>query len=254
MKLTQKLQKGNEFVDLTAYIDKATGSVYKYSHASRNAMIDTLTWSKAIQTAWKRMAQWAAGGTLFFGTLRQIKEGISYITELDNSLNEIRIVTNKTQQEVNNLALSYNKLAKEMNVTTKEVASTAADLFRQGLDEGQVEERMRAVIQYAKISSISLDESNKIITATANATGESVQKIIDIFALLGDITSSGAEEIGEALQKVASTAENSGVSLEKAASWIKFSPLSQQWLSEKLAFIGKKPIGRSIPRIRLVLI
>ena len=36
-----------------------------------------------------------------------------------------------------------------------------------------------------------------------------------------------AEEIGEALQKVASTAENSGVSLEKTASWIKFSPLSQ---------------------------
>ena len=220
LKLTQKLQKGNEFVDLTAYIDKATGSIYKYSHASRNAMIDTLTWSKAIQTAWKRMAQWATGGTLFFGTLRQIKEGISYITELDNSLNEIRIVTNKTQQEVNNLALSYNKLAKEMSVTTREIASTAADLFRQGLNDSQVEERMKAIIQYAKISGISLQESNKIITATANATGESVRKIVDIFAYLGDATASGAEEIGEALQKVASTAENSGVSLEKAASWI----------------------------------
>ena len=35
-----------------------------------------------------------------------------------------------------------------------------------------------------------------------------------------DATATGAEEIGEALQKVASTAENSGVSLEKAASWI----------------------------------
>jgi len=139
---------------------------------------------------------------------------------LYNSLNEIRIVTNKTQQEVNNLALSYNKLAKEMNVTTKEVASTAADLFRQGLNDSQVEERMKAIIQYAKISGISLEESNKIITATANATGESVRKIVDIFAYLGDTTASGAEEIGEALQKVASTAENSGVSLEKAASWI----------------------------------
>ena len=92
LKLTQELQKGNEFVNLTAYIDKATGSVYKYSHATRNAMIDTLTWSKTITTAFKRMVQWAVGGTLFFGTLRQIKEGIAYITELDNSLNEIRIV------------------------------------------------------------------------------------------------------------------------------------------------------------------
>jgi TP901 family phage tail tape measure protein len=79
---------------------------------------------------------------------------------------------------------------------------------------------MKAIIQYAKISSISLDESNKIITATANATGESVQKIIDIFALLGDSTASGADEIGEALQRVASTAEGMGVSVEKAAAWI----------------------------------
>ena len=65
-----------------------------------------------------------------------------------------------------------------MNVTTKEeIASTAADLFRQGLDEGQVEERMKAIIQYAKISGISLEESNKIITATANATGKCTEKL-----------------------------------------------------------------------------
>lgn len=181
---------------------------------------DVMSLGDMFKVAWNKMVIWAGAGTLLFGTIRQIKEGISYITELDNALNEIRIVTNKTQQEVNNLALSYNKLAKEKNVTTKEVASTAADLFRQGLDEGQVEERMRAIIQYAKISGISLEESNKIITATANATGESVQKIIDIFAYLGDMTAAGADEIGEALQRVASTAENAGLSLEKISSWI----------------------------------
>lgn len=208
------VQKLNaDFKTLEASVKNANAAV-KATHR------DVMTLGDMFKVAWNKMVIWAGAGTLLFGTLRQIKEGISYITELDNSLNEIRIVTNKTQQEVNNLALSYNKLAKEMNVTTKEVASTAADLFRQGLNDSQVEERMKAIIQYAKISGISLEESNKIITATANATGESVQKIIDIFALLGDETASGAEEIGEALQKVASTAENSGVSLEKAASWI----------------------------------
>ena len=107
-----------------------------------------------------------------------------------------------------------------MSVTTKELASTAADLFRQGLDNEQVEERMKGIVQYAKISSISVEDSNKIITATANATGESVEKIIDIFALLGDTTASGAEEIGESLQRVASASANSNISLEKSASWL----------------------------------
>ena len=130
------------------------------------------------------------------------------------------IVTGKTQTEVNKLANSYNSLAKEMNVTTRELAGQAADLFRQGLDNSQVEERMKVIIQYAKISSISLEESNRIITATANATGESVQKITDIFAFLGDTTASGADEIGESLQRVASASENSNITLEKSASWL----------------------------------
>ena len=90
-----------------------------------------------------------------------------------------------TTEEVYKLATGYNKLAKEMNVTTGEIAKTSANLFRQGLDSSQVEERMKSIIKYAKISSISLQQSDKIITATANATGESVTKIIDLFALLG---------------------------------------------------------------------
>ena len=201
-------------------MDNLKTQIVGASSALKNVNKDGYSFAQMIELASKKIAIWGLSTTFVYGAWRQIKEGISYISELDNSLNEIRIVTNKTQQEVNNLALSYNKLAKEMNVTTKEVASTAADLFRQGLNDSQVEERMKAIIQYAKISSISLEESNKIITATANATGESVRKIVDIFAYLGDATASGAEEIGEALQKVASTAENSGVSLEKAASWI----------------------------------
>ncbi|MCE5220063.1 MAG: phage tail tape measure protein [Clostridium sp.] len=167
-----------------------------------------------------KLGIWALAASAVYSPLRAIKSAVSYISEMDNALNEVRIVTNKTQQEVNDLALSYNKLGKEMNVTTKELTQTAADLYRQGLNDTQVEERMKGIVEYAKISSISLEDSNRIITSTANATGESTQKIIDIFALLGDTTASGADEIGEALQRVASAADNSNVSLEKSASWI----------------------------------
>jgi len=132
-----------------------------------------------------KLAIWSAAATLVFAPFRLLRQSISYITDLDNALNEIRIVTGYTQTEVTKLANSYNNLAKEMSVTTKEVASQAADLYRQGLDDSQVKERMKSIIEYAKISSISLEDSNKIVTATANATGESVTKIIDIFALLG---------------------------------------------------------------------
>ncbi len=190
------------------------------SKAIKNTKQDSISFFQDISRSAFKFTEWylLAGGIT--SVIDAIKNGVSYISQLDNSLNEIRIVTGKTQDEVLGLAESYNKLAKNMSVTTTEIASEAANLFRQGLNESEVEERMKAIIQYAKISSISLEQSDQIITATANATGESVQKIIDIFAMLGDSTASGADEIGEALQKVASAAENSGLSLEKSASWI----------------------------------
>lgn len=203
-----------------ATLNKTTGEMRLLDNGLKDVINRQISWNEATKIAITRIMQWGIATSLVYGSFHRLQEAIGYIVELDNSLNEIRIVTNKTQDEVNKLAKSYNSLAKEMGTTTKEIASTAADLYRQGLDDSQVEERMRAIIQYAKISQLSVEESNKIITATANATGESVQKIIDIFAFLGDMTASGADEIGEALQKVAGTAESMSVSIEKASAWI----------------------------------
>lgn len=190
------------------------------SKALKDGAQDAISFGDELGRSIRKFSEWYLISGLVAGSINAFKDGVSYIIDLDNSLNEIRIVTGKTTEEVTQLALSYNNLAKEMGVTTKEIASTSVDLYRQGLSASEVEDRMKAIIQYAKISSISLEDSNKIITATANATGESVTKIIDIFAMLGDSTSADASEIGEALQKVASAAENSGISIEKSASWI----------------------------------
>jgi len=167
-----------------------------------------------------KMLQWAAVGTAIFGTWRALQDGVQYITQLDTALNEIRIVTGKTQLEVEKLASSYNNLAKEMSVTTTEIASTAVSLYRQGLSEDNINERMQAIIKYAKISGISLKEADTIITASANGTKASVNEIIDVFSYLGDATATGADEIGKAFQRSASVASIAGVDYKKLASYI----------------------------------
>lgn len=206
--------------DFALQMQKVRTSVAQVSGEFRNVNKDGYAFFDMIGIASKKVAIWSISTGMIYSSLSALKSGVSYIYDLDNSLNEVRIVTNKTQEEVQGLANSYNQLAKEMSVTTKELTQTAADLYRQGLNDTQVEDRMKGIVEYAKISSISLQDSQRIITSTANATGESVEKIIDIFALLGDTTASGADEIGEALQRVASAAENSNISLEKSASWI----------------------------------
>ena len=164
--------------------------------------------------------QWSIVMGAIYGSLRLFKQGVTYVMELDNALNEIRIVTGMTQEQVEGLATSYGKLAEAMSVSTREIAKEAAELYRQGLAGQEVEDRMKAIIIYSKISGVTIAESDKIITASANATGRNVTDIINVFSQLGDLTAASASEIGEALQKVAATADNAGVSLEQASAMI----------------------------------
>ena len=139
----------------------------------------------------KKFLDWMVVGTLFMQTVNTIRNGIIFIAELDKSLNDIRIVTGQTQEQVEELAKSYNKLAKEMGVTTKEIAQQGAELYRQGLSSNDVDERMQAIIKYSKISGIAIDESNKIITASVNGTKADVNELIDVFSYLGDASAAG---------------------------------------------------------------
>jgi hypothetical protein len=158
------------------------------SEASRSVGYE---FGNMLETGIKKMAVWTLTATLMYQPLRQLQDGIKYIYDLDNALNQIRIVTSRSQADVEKLAESYNKLARQMGVTTKEIALTSVDLFRQGLPEEEVNKRMDAIIKYAKISGISLAESNKIITATSNAMGVSAEKAVDVMSYLGDVSASG---------------------------------------------------------------
>lgn len=176
---------GKSFKQLSTDVDTFKTKTQQVAAQIRNTNKDGYSFVSMLEVAAKKIAIWAISTGFIYGALRQIKQGVQYIIDLDNAMNEVRIVTGYTQAKIEELKISYNKLAKEMSVTTIEIAKTSAELYRQGLTTAEVEKRMKSIIQYAKISSLSLDESSKIITATVNATGQSVEKVIDIFSLLG---------------------------------------------------------------------
>jgi TP901 family phage tail tape measure protein len=174
----------------------------------------------SFKTAISKMGIWLGAGAVFFQSLAFIKEGVTYVNELNKSLTEISIVTGQSQQQVNALGDSYNKLAGSMGVTTNEIAQTAAGLYRQGLSADEASKRMRTVIQYAKISALDINTASEIMTAAINSMGVSGQKAADVWSYLGDATATGADEIGKAMQKVGGSAGALNLPFEQVSSWI----------------------------------
>lgn len=115
---------------------------------------------------------------------------------------------------------NYRKLAAQMSVTSTEIAEAAVEFWRQGLDETEVNSRLKATTQYAKISSMAFEESAELVTAATNTMEIDAQRVVDVFAYLGDASASGADEIGIAMQKASASAKEFGVSFEWLGAYI----------------------------------
>ena len=107
-----------------------------------------------------------------------------------------------------------------MSVSATEVAKAAVEFWRQGLGEDETEKRLKASIQYAKISAMEFDEAAELITAATNTMEVSAQHVADIFAYMGDASASGADEIGIAMQKASASAVEFGLSFEWLGAYI----------------------------------
>lgn len=113
----------------------------------------------ALNKIGSRLLQMATTMLVLRGLTTLWRNATDYAQQYYDKLNEIRIVTGKTQSEVSMLGQRYRSLAKEMKVASTEIATAAVEFWRQGLDEDEVNQRLKASIQYAKISAMEFDEA-----------------------------------------------------------------------------------------------
>ena len=155
---------------------------------------------------------------------------IEYVTQYSDKMNEIQMITLKSNDEVSQLADKYRDIAKEMNASSLDIADAAIYFTRQGLETEQIEDRLRNVTKYAKAANVEFKDAAEIVTAVVNSMGildnalgdgrTAAERVADVFLKIGDNAATSGQEIGEAMQKAAASAGAFGVSMEWLASYI----------------------------------
>lgn len=159
-----------------------------------------------------------------------IQNTVKYVSEYSDKMNEIQMITLKTDAEVAELADTYRDLAEMMNVSSLDMADAAIYFTRQGLGAEEIEKRLRNVTMYAKAANVEFKDASEIITAVVNSMGlaeqemedgrNAAQRVADVFLKVGDSAATSGQEIGEAMQKAAASAGAFGMSFEWLASYI----------------------------------
>jgi TP901 family phage tail tape measure protein len=209
-----------ETPDLRKKMDHLNMSFKEIRENVQSSSSHVLSFGEALKTALVKFPVWLVSGTIIMQTINFFQEGIRYVNELSNALNEIAIVTGKTQQEVEALGMEYQKLAYEMGVLTQDITKASVEFYRQGLSQEEIMKRVQITTQYAKISALDFKKAAEILTATVNSMNVDIERASDVFAYLGDATATGADEIGRAFQRLGGTAGAVGIGFEKASSWI----------------------------------
>ena len=167
----------------------------------------------------KNTVRWQITSGLLTGFTGAIGDAYRYAEDLNESLNNIRIVTGKSTAEMAQFAKQANRAAKELNTTTTKYTDASLIYYQQGLDDKQVKARTDVTAKFANVSRENLTTSSEYLTAIWNnfAKGsENLEYFADVIVALGAATASSSREIATGLNRFAATAETVGLSYEYA--------------------------------------
>ena len=167
----------------------------------------------------KNAAKWQISSSILHGFIGSIQKAYGYAEDLNKSLNNIRIVTGQSTQQMTDFAKQANKAAKELSTTTTAYTDAALIFYQQGLTGDAVKDRTDTVIKMSNVTGQSAEEVSSYMTAIWNNFDDgskSLEHYADVITALGASTASSSEEIAEGLEKFAAIGDTVGLSYEYA--------------------------------------
>jgi TP901 family phage tail tape measure protein len=167
-------------------------------------------------------ARWQISSSILHGFMGALQGAYGYAQDLNESLNNIRIVTGASVEEMTAFADRANKAAQALSTTTTQYTDAALIYYQQGIrDQEEIAGRVESTIKLANVSRQSAEEVSDQLTAIWNNFydgSKSLEYYADVITALGAATASSSEEISTGLQKFAAVADTVGLSYEYATS------------------------------------
>ena len=176
---------------------------------------------KEMGTTLANTARWQLSSSILHGFMGAVQSAYGYAQDLNESLNNIRIVTGQNIDEMAKFAQEANKAARALSATTTEYTNASLIYYQQGLNDQQVKERTDVTIKMANVARQSAEVVSDQMTAIWNNFydgSKSLEHYADVMTALGAATASSTDEIAGGLEKFAAIGKTIGLSYEYAAS------------------------------------
>ena len=164
--------------------------------------------------------RWGVVASGFQTILNSAHQTVQYVRDLDTSLTNIMMVTQQSKEQMNEFAQSANEAAKALSSTTVNMTDAALVFAQQGFNTDMSSALAERSTQLANISQQDTPTTSDQITTIMNAydfTGDldQIDKAMDSWANVANVSAADVEELATAAQKAASTANTTGVTFDQ---------------------------------------
>lgn len=174
-----------------------------------------------LWTTMKNTMRWQLTSSTLHVLVGTLQTAYGYAKDLNRSLNEIRIVTSKSAEDMTAFAEQANRAAKALSTTTVDYTDASLIYYQQGLNDKEVADRTDTTIKMANVAGTTAEEASQQLTAIWNNFydgSKSLEYYADVMVKLGAATASSSDEISEGIEKFAAVANTVGLSYDYAAS------------------------------------
>ena len=119
----------------------------------------------ALGTTLANTIKWTISSSIMQGVTRSISQAYGFAKNLDSALNDIRIVTGQSANEMARFAERANAVASNLGKGTNDYTKAALIYAQQGLGQKEIEERTAITLKTANVTGQSAEEVSEELTA-----------------------------------------------------------------------------------------
>lgn len=179
---------------------------------------DASEFKKSLEAATARVTAFGATAGAIYKVSEAIREGARATIEVDKQLVELNTFLGKSRSELEGFSQSLFKVARNASVPFEAASEAAKEFARQGLSANEILKRTEDALTLARISGISYSQAVNGITTAINSFNKEALSSTDIVNKLIAVDTRFAvssAQLNEALTRVGSSAEESGIGLDK---------------------------------------
>ena len=214
----------NVVSEMSVTYDALTGSLVKNINKQYQAKTAWEEFAISVGNKFKEVARYLLSFGSIYRVWGTIREGFTYVKEIDSALTELKKVTDET-------ATSYRRFLQDMSKTGSVIGATVSDLTTMAAEWARLGYSMEDAGKLAQSTAILLNVSefqdattaSEALISTMQAfqyTADDSQHVVDILNEIGNNYAISSDGLATALQDSASALMEAGNNLEQAVALV----------------------------------